>query len=127
MALNNTGIKNVIVAGGVSANKYLRSEIQKVANANNALLSIPEFKYCTDNAAMIGAAAYPLYLKQDFADYSAFRNGSCVLSVESLYNKGYITEKTAKDEDDNFIDGCVGYVDEELQFLDSCGSECVLN
>ena len=64
---------------------------------------------------------------KDFADYSAFRNGSCVLSVESLYNKGYITEKTAKDEDDNFIDGCVGYVDEELQFLDSCGSECVLN
>lgn len=64
---------------------------------------------------------------RDFADYSAFRNGSCVLSVESLYNKGYITEKTAKDEDDNFIDGCVGYVDEELQFLDSCGSECVLN
>ena len=70
LALKNTGIKNVIVAGGVSANKYLRSEIQKVANANNALLSIPEFKYCTDNAAMIGAAAYPLYLKQDFADYS---------------------------------------------------------
>ena len=64
---------------------------------------------------------------RDFADYSAFRNGSCLLSVESLYNKGYITEKTAKDEDDNFIDGCVGYVDEELQFLDSCGSECVLN
>ena len=64
---------------------------------------------------------------KDFADYSAFRNGSCVLSVESLYNKGYITEKTAKDEDDNFIDGSVGYVDEELQFLDSCGSECVLN
>lgn len=64
---------------------------------------------------------------KDFADYSAFRNGSCVLSVESLYNKGYITEKTAKDEDDNFIDGCVGYVDGELQFLDSCGSECVLN
>lgn len=70
LALKNTGIKNVIVAGGVSANKYLRGEIQKVADANNAKLNIPEFKYCTDNAAMIGAAAYPLYLKGEFADFS---------------------------------------------------------
>ena len=70
LALKNTGIKNVIVAGGVSANKYLRKEIEKVANKNNAKLTIPEFIYCTDNAAMIGAAAHPLYLKQDFTDYS---------------------------------------------------------
>lgn len=70
LALKNTGIKHIIVAGGVSANKYLRGEIQKVGQNNNAKLSIPEFIYCTDNAAMIGAAAYPLYLKQDFADYS---------------------------------------------------------
>ncbi len=70
LALKNTGIKHIIVAGGVSANKYLRGEIQKVAQNNNAKLSIPEFIYCTDNAAMIGAAAFPLYIKQDFADYS---------------------------------------------------------
>lgn len=70
LALKNTGIKHIIVAGGVSANKYLRNEIKKVADKNNAKLSIPEFIYCTDNAAMIGAAAYPLYLKKDFADYS---------------------------------------------------------
>lgn len=70
LALKNTNIKNIIVAGGVSANKYLRKEIEKVANKNNAKLSIPEFIYCTDNAAMIGAAAYPLYLKNEFADFS---------------------------------------------------------
>lgn len=70
LALKNTGIKHLIVAGGVSANKYLRSEIQKVADKNGAKLNIPEFIYCTDNAAMIGAAAYPLYLKNEFADYS---------------------------------------------------------
>ena len=70
LALKNTGIKHVLVAGGVSANKYLRSEINKVAEKNGAKLSIPEFIYCTDNAAMIGAAAYPLYLKKEFADYS---------------------------------------------------------
>ena len=70
LALKNTGIKNIIVAGGVSANKYLRGEIEKVALKNGAKLGIPEFKYCTDNAAMIGAAAYPLYLKGEFADFS---------------------------------------------------------
>ena len=70
LALKNTGIKHIIVAGGVSANKYLRGEIKRIAEENNAKLSIPEFIYCTDNAAMIGAAAYPLYLKHDFADYS---------------------------------------------------------
>lgn len=70
LAIKNTGIKNVIIAGGVSANKYLRNEITKVVERNSAKVSIPEFKYCTDNAAMIGAAAYPLYLKKEFADYS---------------------------------------------------------
>ena len=70
MALKNTGIKNVLVAGGVSANKYLRKEINKVAEKNGATLSIPEFTYCTDNAAMIGAAAYPLYLKKEFSNFS---------------------------------------------------------
>lgn len=79
LALKNTGIKNVIVAGGVSANKYLRGEIEKVAIKNNAKLSIPAFKYCTDNAAMIGAAAYPLYLRKDFADYNL--NGESQASV----------------------------------------------
>ena len=68
LALKNTDIKNVIIAGGVSANKYLRSQIQELCNKYDAKLNLPEFIYCTDNAAMIGAAAYPLYLKKDFAD-----------------------------------------------------------
>lgn len=68
LALKNTGIKNVIIAGGVSANKYLREEIQKLCNRYEAKLDLPEFIYCTDNAAMIGAAAYPLFLKGEFAD-----------------------------------------------------------
>ena len=68
LALKNTGIKNVIIAGGVSANKYLRGQIKELCDKYNAKLNLPEFIYCTDNAAMIGAAAYPLYLKEDFAD-----------------------------------------------------------
>ncbi len=69
LALENTGIKEVIIAGGVSANKYIRSELKKVCDQYQANLSVPEFIYCTDNAAMIGAAAYPLYKKGEFASY----------------------------------------------------------
>lgn len=70
LAIKKFNIKNVIIAGGVSANKYLRSEIQKVADKYDADLCVPRMAYCTDNAAMIGAAAYPLYLKGEFADLS---------------------------------------------------------
>ena len=59
----------VVLAGGVSANKYIRSELKKVCDQYQANLSVPEFIYCTDNAAMIGAAAYPLYKKGKFANY----------------------------------------------------------
>jgi N6-L-threonylcarbamoyladenine synthase len=60
----------MIIAGGVSANQYLQQEIKKVADKYNVTLSVPRLKYCTDNAAMIGAAAYPLFLKGEFVDLS---------------------------------------------------------
>lgn len=69
-ALIDYKINNLIVAGGVSASKYLRKELSELCDNLNVNLSIPDFKYCTDNAAMIGAAAYPLYLKKEFADFS---------------------------------------------------------
>lgn len=68
LAIKKYNIKNMIIAGGVSANKYLRSEIKKITDKYNVDLSVPRILYCTDNAAMIGAAAYPLYLKGQFAD-----------------------------------------------------------
>ena len=58
----------MIVAGGVSANKYLRSKIEALAQKYNVDLTIPPIKYYTDNAAMIGCAAYPLYLNNEFTD-----------------------------------------------------------
>ena len=70
MAIKSTGIKQVLIAGGVSANNYLRNELNIICKNNNANLLYPRMAYCTDNAAMIGAAAYPLYLKKDFADMS---------------------------------------------------------
>ena len=68
LAIKKYNIKNMIIAGGVSANKFLRGEIQKLADKYNVTLSVPRMLYCTDNAAMIGAAAYPLYVKGEFAD-----------------------------------------------------------
>ena len=69
LAIEKYDIKNMIVAGGVSANKYIRSELEKLCNELNVHLSIPPMKYCTDNATMIAAAAYPLYKKGEFASY----------------------------------------------------------
>ena len=68
IAINKTKVSNVIVAGGVSANTYLRDKITELTKQYNINLGIPDLKYCTDNAAMIGAAAYYLYLKKDFSD-----------------------------------------------------------
>ena len=68
LALQKYHCQKMIVAGGVSANKYLRSKIEALAQKYNVDLTIPPIKYCTDNAAMIGCAAYPLYLNKEFTD-----------------------------------------------------------
>ena len=68
LALQKYNCQKMIVAGGVSANKYLRSKIEALAQKYNVDLTIPPIKYCTDNAAMIGCAAYPLYLNKEFTD-----------------------------------------------------------
>lgn len=60
-ALKEYGVENLIVAGGVAANSGLRESLTKECQANNINLTIPEIKYCTDNAAMIGAAGYYAY------------------------------------------------------------------
>ena len=52
----------VALAGGVSANSYIRSSLDKMGEENNLSIYYPELVYCTDNAAMIGAAAYYDYL-----------------------------------------------------------------
>lgn len=61
----------IVLAGGVSANKLLRSQMQDCCNQHNIKCYFPEMKYCTDNAAMIGAAAYFKILNGgEFADKS---------------------------------------------------------
>ena len=60
-ALKEYNVNNLIVAGGVSANKGLREKLTELCRQNNINLTVPEMKYCTDNAAMIGAAGYYAY------------------------------------------------------------------
>ncbi|MBE6147722.1 MAG: tRNA (adenosine(37)-N6)-threonylcarbamoyltransferase complex transferase subunit TsaD [Firmicutes bacterium] len=60
-ALKKYNCRNLVVAGGVSANKGLRKKLQEICMDNNINLTVPDFKYCTDNAAMIGAAGYYAY------------------------------------------------------------------
>lgn len=62
-AAEEFGLSKIAVAGGVAANSRLRSEMEKVCASRGYSLNIPSLIYCTDNAAMIGAAAYYEYLK----------------------------------------------------------------
>ncbi len=61
-----TGITELAIAGGVSANSGLRSELQKMGDAHGWNVYIPAFKYCTDNAGMIAAAAHYKLEKKQF-------------------------------------------------------------
>ncbi len=67
-ALKEYNINNLIIAGGVAANQAIRNSLIEECQKNNIEINIPEFIYCTDNAAMIGAAAYYLYQNNVTAD-----------------------------------------------------------
>ncbi len=67
-AIKDTGIKEIAIAGGVSANSYFRSALKKLSDEKKYNLYIPKFEYCTDNAAMIAIAGYFKYLNNDFAN-----------------------------------------------------------
>jgi len=62
-AIEETGIRKIVLAGGVSANSYIRKEFQKFGEETNTKIYYPELKLCTDNAAMIAAAGYYNYIE----------------------------------------------------------------
>ncbi|MCD8297266.1 MAG: tRNA (adenosine(37)-N6)-threonylcarbamoyltransferase complex transferase subunit TsaD [Prevotella sp.] len=66
LAVKNTGIKHVAVAGGVSANNGLRNAFHEHAEKYGWTIYIPRFSYTTDNAAMIGIVGYHKFLDNDF-------------------------------------------------------------
>ncbi len=65
-----TGIKNICIAGGVSANSGLRNSLNEMGKKYNWQTHIPAFQYCTDNAAMIAITGHYKYLANQFADLS---------------------------------------------------------
>lgn len=71
MATKSTGIKEIAIAGGVSANSGLRAVLKDSAEELGWNIYIPKMEYCTDNAAMIAIAGYFKYLNKDFASIDA--------------------------------------------------------
>lgn len=67
LAAEQTGIKEVCIAGGVSANKGLRSAFTELGKQSGWNTYIPRFEYCTDNAAMIAITGYYKFMMNDFA------------------------------------------------------------
>ena len=65
-----TNIKEISIAGGVSANSSLRKEIEKFGQKYGWNIYIPRLEYCTDNAAMIAMTAHYKYLQKRFVDQS---------------------------------------------------------
>jgi N6-L-threonylcarbamoyladenine synthase len=65
-ASEQTGIRNIAIAGGVSANSGLRAGLQLLGEKRGWNIFIPSFQYCTDNAGMIAIAAHYKFLANDF-------------------------------------------------------------
>jgi len=67
-AVKQTGIKQVAIGGGVSANSGIRYALKEAETSLGWKTFIPKFEYCTDNAAMIGIVGYLKYLEDNFTD-----------------------------------------------------------
>lgn len=67
LAAEENGIRDIALAGGVSANSELRSKLAEEGKLRNWNTFIPKFEYCTDNAAMIAMAAHYKYLNREFS------------------------------------------------------------
>ena len=65
-AVQQTGIRQVAIGGGVSANSGIRTALQSMGEKHGWKTFVPKFQYCTDNAAMIGIVGYYKFLQNDF-------------------------------------------------------------
>ena len=70
-ASRETGISQIAIAGGVSANSGLRKALDVASEKLRWRVFVPDFQYCTDNAGMIAMAAHFKYLESDFCGLDA--------------------------------------------------------
>ncbi|WP_071542273.1 tRNA (adenosine(37)-N6)-threonylcarbamoyltransferase complex transferase subunit TsaD [Neomoorella thermoacetica] len=70
LAATSNGARSILLAGGVAANSVLRRELRSAGEQAGLPVFFPPRELCTDNAAMIGCAAYYQYLRRDFAPLS---------------------------------------------------------
>ena len=70
-ASEQTGIKEIGIAGGVSANSELRKRLLAMESSHQWKVFIPKFEYTTDNAAMIAITGYLKYINKEFTDQRA--------------------------------------------------------
>jgi len=70
IAVKQTGINQIAIGGGVSANSGIRKTLKEAEKKYGWKTYVPKFEYTTDNAAMIGIVGYYKYLKGDFANLS---------------------------------------------------------
>lgn len=82
-ACEEKNVKQVIIAGGVAANSLLRAELKKRGEEKDIKVSYPSMKYCTDNGAMIAAAAYYKLKKGYIPSENLNLNGIASLSIEN--------------------------------------------
>lgn len=69
-AIQQTGIREICIAGGVSANSGLRAGVLELGKKTQSKVYLPKFEFCTDNAAMIAITAHYKYLSGAFDDLS---------------------------------------------------------
>jgi len=81
LAMQESGLSTLCLAGGVSANRRLREEMTRLSQKHGFRLCMPELWLCTDNAAMIGSAAYYRLRKGELADLTLNANPALALKM----------------------------------------------
>ena len=79
-AVKQTGIKQIAIGGGVSANSGIRKALSEAEKELGWTSFVPAFEYCTDNAAMIGIVGYLKYLQGDFSNQNITAKARYILS-----------------------------------------------
>jgi N6-L-threonylcarbamoyladenine synthase len=67
-AIKQTGIQTIALAGGVSANTYIRNKFLELGENKKIKIYMPDIKLCTDNAAMIASSGYYNYMSGNISD-----------------------------------------------------------